>query len=94
MKVFQTHVHVRNPETGDAQWFKPGDKAPDWTEGYVDDAHFEVPADAEEPFDTTLDYGKLNKSDLVTLAEDRGIDATGTKDDIIGRLEESDAALG
>jgi hypothetical protein len=94
-KVFQNHVHVSNPETGQAQWFAPGDKAPDWTEGYVDDANFvEEGSEAAEAFDSTVDYTKLKKDELVTLAEDRGIDASGTKEDIIGRLEEADAALG
>ena len=38
----------------------------------------------------TVDYGALLKADLVEQAEQRGIDATGTKADIIERLEADD----
>lgn len=33
------------------------------------------------------DLSKLKKDDLVALAEERGLDTTGTKDDLIARLE-------
>jgi len=92
--VFQTHVHVRNEETGDAAWFKPGDKAPSWTEGCVDPKHFEVKDEDGDVFDDEkADYSRMGKDDLVALAEDRGLDASGTKAEIIARLEENDAAL-
>ena len=38
----------------------------------------------------TVDYGALLKADLVEQAEHRGIDSSGTKADIIERLEADD----
>lgn len=39
-----------------------------------------------------LNYSSLNKGQLVEEAERRGIDSSGTKADIIERLEAADAA--
>jgi hypothetical protein len=36
--------------------------------------------------DPSLDFDKMLKADLVALAEERGIDASGTKADIVERL--------
>lgn len=93
--VFQTHVNVRNPETGDSGWFKPGDTAPDWTEGYVDPVHFEDHGlvDTSTPAAEPVNYKRMNKADLEELAADRGLDFEGNKDELVARLEESDAAL-
>ena len=44
-----------------------------------------------EPETETVDYGSLLKADLVEQAEHRGIDSSGTKADIIERLEADDA---
>lgn len=93
--VFQTHVHVRNPETGDAAWFKPGDTAPEWTDGYVDPNHFEDHGlvDTSNPQAEPVNYEKMTKADLEALAADRGLDFEGNKADLVARLEASDAAL-
>jgi len=40
-----------------------------------------------------MDYTDLKKSELVELAEERGIDSSGTKTDIIDRLEGDDATV-
>jgi hypothetical protein len=45
---------------------------------------------APEPESTTADYSTLLKPELVELAEDRELDSTGTKADIIERLEADD----
>ena len=45
---------------------------------------------APEPETETVDYGALLKADLVEQADERGIDSTGTKADIIERLEADD----
>lgn len=45
---------------------------------------------APEPESVTADYGSLLKADLVEQADERGIDSTGTKADIIERLEQAD----
>lgn len=42
--------------------------------------------------EATASYGSLLKDELVALAEGRGLDSSGTKADIIARLEEDDAA--
>ncbi len=39
-----------------------------------------------------MDYTDLKKTELVEIAEERGLDASGTKADIIARLEGDDAA--
>lgn len=97
-RVFQNHVHVRNPETGDAEWFAPGDEAPDWADGMVDEAHFKAPKNPDVEDDgnegpVKVSYKRLNKDDLIDLADDRGLDTEGTRDELIARLEENDAAL-
>jgi hypothetical protein len=49
----------------------------------------EAPQPAPEPVADTepsLDFDKMLKADLVAYAEERGIDASGTKADIVGRL--------
>jgi hypothetical protein len=38
------------------------------------------------------DYSTMSKADLVAEAENRGLDSSGTKADIVARLEEADAA--
>jgi hypothetical protein len=95
--TFQTHVYVSDPETGQNQWFAPGDKAPPWTDGLVSEEHFKEPEVDEDgnpiPEAKPVDYSKLLKEDLIALADDRGLDSTGNKDDIIERLVENDNAL-
>ena len=47
-------------------------------------------AAAPAPESETADYGALLKAELVETADARGIDSTGTKADIIERLEADD----
>ena len=46
--------------------------------------------EAGEAETETRDYAPLLKSDLVDMAEERGLDSSGTKADIIARLEDDD----
>ena len=39
-----------------------------------------------EPIEAATDYSTLTKAELVSLAEEQGIDSSGTKADILGRL--------
>lgn len=48
------------------------------------------PSAPSEPETQTVDYGSLLKTELVAEADERGIDSTGTKADIIKRLEQAD----
>jgi hypothetical protein len=48
------------------------------------------PTPEPEPESTTADYGALLKAELVEEAEERGLDSSGTRADIIERLEASD----
>lgn len=50
-----------------------------------------TPAAEPEPETETVDYGSLLKAELVEQADERGIDSSGTKADIIERLEADDA---
>jgi hypothetical protein len=45
--------------------------------------------EAPEPVadtEASVDFDKMLKADLVAYAEERGVDASGTKADIVGRL--------
>lgn len=48
------------------------------------------PAATDEPESETTDYGALLKAELIETADSRGIDSSGTKADIIERLEQAD----
>lgn len=48
-------------------------------------------APPEDP--TQPDYSALRKAELIDLAEQRGLDSTGTVADLRGRLEADDEAL-
>ena len=48
------------------------------------------PAPAEDVAPEVVDYTGWLKADLVAEAESRGLDTTGTKDDLIGRLDGND----
>jgi len=93
-EVFKNTVHVQNPETGEAQWFHPGDVAPDWTEGLVDPNNFTDGVPFEEAQPEAVNYGKLNKTELQELAADRGLDTEGTRQELIERLQAHDDAVG
>lgn len=45
-------------------------------------------ASESEPVAETPDYTTFLKADLVDLAEERGLDSSGTKAEIIGRLSD------
>ena len=68
----------------------------EWKQTEVGRRLFRRPsASASTPIATTtgtetVDYGSLLKADLVKTADKRGIDSTGTKADIIERLEQAD----
>lgn len=49
-----------------------------------------VSSDASDAED--VDYTDLKKDELIALAEERGVDSSGTKAEIIARLEEDDEA--
>jgi hypothetical protein len=51
-----------------------------------------TPEPEPEPEPETADYGALLKPDLVEEADKRGIDSSGTKADIIERLEADDGS--
>jgi hypothetical protein len=44
----------------------------------------------DTPAAPAIDYGSLKKPELVALADKRRIDSSGTKADILGRLEAAD----
>lgn len=46
----------------------------------------------ETDSDEEVDYTELKKDELIALAEERGLDSSGTKADIIERLEADDEA--
>lgn len=54
-------------------------------EGDGDGGNQDPPADL-------VDYNEMLKADLVALADERGIDSSGTKADIIERLQQADVA--
>lgn len=56
-------------------------------QGYLDETDPEREA-VEAKAD---DYDSQRKADLVDLAEERGIDSSGTKADVVARLREADA---
>ena len=43
----------------------------------------------EADTDTAQDYATLRKPELVTLADERGLDSSGTRADLIARLEDA-----
>lgn len=43
------------------------------------------------PANTPLDYASMNKTELMTLCSQRGLSTTGTKADLIARLEADDS---
>ena len=67
-------------EHGRRLFRRPGSTAP---------ARSAVAAPEVAPETETVDYGALLKADLVEQAEARGIDSSGTKADIIERLEQA-----
>ena len=68
--------HIRNG------WVET-DPVPELTAADIEGT--EIPG-ADEP----VDYTGWLKADLVAEAESRGLDTTGTKDDLIGRLDGND----
>lgn len=63
--------------------------------GDLSDGSVPAPVEGEgdqEPPAEPVDYESMLKADLVALANERGIDSTGTKAEIIERLQIADAA--
>lgn len=46
--------------------------------------------DGSSDEDVEIDLSKLKKAELVTLAEERGLDTSGTKEELIQRIVEDD----
>lgn len=90
MPKIKNYVHYTDPETNEVTKYEPGDDVPAAHAKNMDPAHFE--GDDEDEYDT-INYGKLNKEELVQLAQDRGLDVEGTKAELTARLEEHDNAL-
>lgn len=49
------------------------------------------PVEAPPLPETPLDYNSMNKTELMTLCSQRGLSTTGTKAELIARLEADDA---
>lgn len=100
MKTFKNHVHYTDPESGERTIFEPGDECPKWLEPKIDPKNFEAEdetiARSAKPAKSVkkeVNYATLGKEELVALAADRGLDPTGTKPQLIKRLEKHDGAL-
>ena len=88
--VFKNHVHVTNPETGESRRFEPGDECPKEFVDLVSPNNFEGEGDKEAEEDNgvkVVNYGSLKTDELADLCADRGLDFEGTREVLIGRLE-------
>lgn len=52
----------------------------------------QTPQTPTEPAPVVAKYSKMKNAALVALLNERGLDATGKKDDMVARLEEADKA--
>lgn len=101
-KTLFRSVSVTNPITGQVEWFHPGDDLPRWAQdaitnprAFIDPDNptaVAVEEDESAPADRNV-YANLSVDELRALAEDRGLDASGKKSELIERLSASDAAL-
>jgi hypothetical protein len=82
-KVFKNRVYV------DGNWYDPGDECPSEIEDQVDEANFEGD-DFEE--DGEDGYTAMGVDELKDLLRDRGLPVSGTKPELIQRLESDDNA--
>ena len=74
-------VRLTDPEN------EPDDPDTKWSSPNALPASVDADASME---DVDYDYSDLKKDELVALADERGIDSSGTKADIIARVEEDD----
>lgn len=104
-KTVQRSVSVTNPDTGQSEWFHKGDTLPAWAtelvtneKVFIDPDNPDGPTEADDPDFYNLPenreerYNGLTVDELRALADDRGLDSSGKKADLIQRLSESDAA--
>jgi hypothetical protein len=102
-KTLTRDVHVVDPDTGQAEWFHPGDTLPDWAEPLVTNEkafaklvspfvpNSAIPVDEDDDED---DYSKMKNDELRALLDDRGLPVSGNHKELVARLRESDAAGG
>lgn len=108
-KTVNRSVFVYGAEQGEVdQWFHPGDKLPGWAESILDPNVIATGKEAKEliseaddeqatsevPEFDAPDYHGYSKAELVEACEERGLPSDGTMQVLIGRLEDSDAAVG
>lgn len=90
-KIFAKNVAV---STGlfQAEWFKPGDVCPPQYEHLVDPNCFTIDSREQDPGPKPK-YSRLNNTELQIICRDRGLDDSGSKKEMVLRLEQADAAL-
>lgn len=97
MKVFKNYVHYTDPETAEVTHFEPGDECPRELLKVIDPNNLldpdEQAAEADAAARGVVNYNTLKKEELVVLCVDRGLEADGTKAELIARLEAHDGAL-
>jgi hypothetical protein len=80
------YVHVRHPVQGTRHVFGPKDDLPDWAYDAITPSAFapggERPAKAKGS-----DLLQLSKAELVSMAEAKGLPVSGTKQELVDRLE-------
>lgn len=104
-KIVQRSVSVTNPDTGQSEWFHKGDTLPAWAaelvtneKAFTDPDNPDGPTEADDPDFINLPdnrearYSNMSVDELRALADDRGLDASGKKADLVERLSASDAA--
>ena len=92
---FVKHVHMTHPETMAFFIFQPGDEVPDWVfekDPLISERLYEFPG-TYSPEETDIAYANLNVSELKALLATRGLATSGTKQELIDRLEENDLEL-
>lgn len=108
MKIAARTVHVHGAAHGhEDRVFQPGDKIPKWAEDLISNPKVfateeEAPvlsAEAEANDATAVewdrpDYTGLKVDELRALLEERNLETSGVKSDLIQRLEDDDDAVG
>lgn len=89
-----SHVYEDSDEGTDVRLTDPHYEEDDPAVGFTTPTTLPVVAGGvsadETDDDEEVDYSDLKKDELVALAEERGLDSSGTKADIIERLEADD----